>query len=249
MNIIMCAHTGEQLNITVHPVSVVAPLGSNATFQCSIANALILEWTINHGNVDPQKDYDALRERMIVVLGPTYEGNTASSSLVVAATIGNDEIIGNNGILVTCIGYVERFGTDTVVSDPGSLMVYGRPEPPQNVSAEPLAPLRLNITWLPPYSLPEVQVTYKVVVTDENSSEHYESGNIAESSYVFERSRSSCDYYTISVLAVNDAGVSNATQLEHIPLPTGEEGTCIHLAIVLESLLCASILSACYIGS
>ncbi len=161
-----------------------------------------------------------------MVLGPTYEGNTATSSLVVAATIGNDEIIGNNGILVTCIGYVERFDSVSVESDPVSLMVYGRPEPPQNVSAEPLAPLRLNITWLPPYSLPEVEVTYTVIVTEEGSSEHYESESIAVSSYVFERSRSSCDYYTIFVLAVNDAGMSNATQVEHIPLPTGERRVC-----------------------
>ncbi len=233
-------HTGEQLEITVNPVSVVAPLGSNATFQCSIANAPILKWNINSVTLEP---VDRLHHRMIVVLGPTSEGNITSSSLVVAATMENNETS------VSCTGSRKVFSRDMVESTPVSLMVYGRPEPPQNVSAEPLAPLRLNITWLPPYSLPEVQLTYKVVVTDENSSEHYESGNIAASSYVFERSRSSCDYYTIFVLAVNDAGVSNATQLEHIPLPTGEEGTCSHLAIMLESLLCASILSACYIGS
>ncbi len=234
-------HTGMQPVIIVHPVSVVAPLGSNATFQCSIANAPILKWNINSMTLDP---VDRLHHRMIVVLGPTSEGNITSSSLVVAATMENNEKIRT----ITCKGSVEEFGV-AVESSPASLTVYGRPEPPQNVSAEPLALLRLNITWLPPYSLPEVQVTYKVIVTDENSSEHYESGNIAESSYVFERSRSSCDYYTISVLAVNDAGLSNATQLEHVPLPTGEEGTCTHLTIMLESLLCASIFSACYIGS
>ncbi len=203
-------HAGPQLGITVHPVSVVAPLGSNATFNCSVANALNIKWEIK--GVQIASGSEELRNLSIFLLIPIHHGDIISSSLVVTAT---EE---NNGTIMNCLG--QRGVFDIVTSNFANLTVYGRPLAPQNLSVTVLSLLRLNISWAAPESLPQVQLSYRVSVVAVNTSEHYESVQLTQTFYTFESNNATCDYYTVLVIAMNDAGTSNHTQVDNVALPT-----------------------------
>ncbi len=205
-------HAGPQLEITVYPVSVVAPLGSNATFNCSVANASTITWEINR--VQFESGSEKLRSSNIFLLDPIHHGDIISSSLVVTAT---EE---NNGTTVQCLGVSDRVHDVPVQSDIVNLTVYGRPHAPENLSITVLGPLRLNISWSAPESLPQVELSYRVSVVAVNTSEHCESGQLTEAFYKFESNNATCDYYTVSVIAMNDAGSSNHTQVDNVALPT-----------------------------
>ncbi len=206
-------HADLQPEITVHPVSVVAPLGSNATFNCSVANASTITWEIN------RKQYtsgsEELRSSNIFLFDPIDHGDIISSSLVVTAT---EE---NNGTTVLCLGESDG-GVHSVLveSDIANLTVYGRPHAPENLSITVLGPLRLNVSWSAPESLPQVELSYRVSVVAVNTSEHYESVQLTETFYTFESNNATCDFYTVSVIAMNDAGSSNYTQVDNVALPT-----------------------------
>ncbi len=205
---------GAQLKITVHPVSVVAPLGSNATFNCSVANASIITWEIDRTQYDfGSEKAQQLPSRNIFFLDPIQHGDIISSSLVVTATEENNETT------VQCLGQEGLFGKP-VESNIAMLKVYSRPHAPENLSVRVLGPLSLNISWSAPESLPQVELSYTVSVVAVNASEDYESGQLTETFYTFESNNATCDYYTVSVIAMNDAGSSNHTQVDNVALPT-----------------------------
>ncbi len=141
-----------------------------------------------------------------------FTRKSISSSLIIAATEEND------GVTVNCLG---REGLAIPVrSNTVMLTVYSRPHPPENLSVTVLSPLRLNISWSAPESLPQVELSYRVSVVAVNTSEYCESGQLMETFYTFERDNATCDYYTVSVIAMNDAESSNYTQVDNVALPT-----------------------------
>ncbi len=78
-----------------------------------------------------------------------FTRKSISSSLIVVATEEND------GVTVNCLG---REGLAIPVrSNTVMLTVYSRPHPPENLPVTVLGPLRLNVSWSAPESLPQVQ--------------------------------------------------------------------------------------------
>ena len=125
----------------------------------------------------------------------------------------------NNGREFICFGLhsvLDRKAT----SNSAGLITYGVPEPPQNVSATILGSSKLNISWIAPQSLPEVNITYTVNVTNVNTTEHLSKKELTEPFYIFETEEFSCDYYTFTVIAMNVAGKSNGSKLANVPVPT-----------------------------
>ncbi len=76
------------------------------------------------------------------------------------------------------------------------------------------------MSWSAPESLPQVELSYRVSVVAVNTSQHCESGKLTEAFYTFERDNATCGYYTVSVIAMDDAESSNYTQVDNVALPT-----------------------------
>ena len=80
------------------------------------------------------------------------------------------------------------------------------PAPPSNLTLFSSA-----ISWIPPFSLPGVAISYFVNVTNLNSSRVIRSGELRTPSFNFSAMKdgSSCNVYQITVTAKNKAGLSD----------------------------------------
>ncbi len=216
-NYCVCYPTDVQSDskTSICPVAVLAPLGLNVTLNCTAVNASELCWDVNARQIANKRDIQFLRGKFIyATLDPGPNGNTRFLEMIITATTVN------NGTNVKCIGFTDNDNRNPDESDTVTFRVYSRPSAPQKLSVTALGPLKLNVTWLPPYSLPEVKVTYIVNVTAVSKSEPCNSGELSDPFYILEGEDSTCDLFTISLTAINNAGVSDPTIKHNISLPT-----------------------------
>ena len=207
-------HAALEPTAIIHPTMAIAPFGRNVTFICTVVGSDLkhLVWEIN-GTQLSQNFVATFEEQGISVLSENENETAITSVLGVAVTEQN------NGREFVCLGLNSQLQTKARSNSAG-LITYDVPKPPQNVSATILGSSKLKISWIAPQSLPEVNLTYTVNVTNVNTTEHFSNKELTETFYIFETEESSCDYYTFTVIAMNDAGESNGTKLANVPLPT-----------------------------
>ena len=100
------------------------------------------------------------------------------------------------------------------------LTIYGPPDSPTNVSVSELGLLQLNVSWTAVSALPDVNVTYRINVTNLDTLEVFMSDEVTSTSFVFEGTEPSCDTYELRVTAVNGAGESSPSDVVNGALPT-----------------------------
>ena len=103
----------------MEPENISAPLGTNATFSCTVRHATIL-WKINETHVKTDSQINAAMEKGVFIRSSSESEETNSSSLVVLASEQN------NG--TSSFACVADAGFDNIlhVSDPVYLTVFGR---------------------------------------------------------------------------------------------------------------------------
>ena len=86
------------------------------------------------------------------------------------------------------------------------LLITDRPAPPSNLTL-----LSFTVSWIPPFSLSGVTLSYFVNVTNLNTSGVIRSGELRTPSFNFSGTEdgSSCDVYQFTVTANNAAGRSD----------------------------------------
>lgn len=84
-----------------------------------------------------------------------------------------------------------------------------RPAPPSNVTLLSLEPF--TVSWVPPFTLPGVTLSYIAIVTNLNTSRVIRSGELWAPSFNFSGTvdGSPCDVYRFTVTANNAAGRSD----------------------------------------
>ena len=84
-----------------------------------------------------------------------------------------------------------------------------RPVPPCNLTLSSLEPF--TVSWIPPFTLPGVTLSYDAVVTNLNTSGVFSSGELRTPSFNFSGTKdgSPCDVYQFTVTASNEAGLSD----------------------------------------
>ena len=95
-----------------------------------------------------------------------------------------------------------------------------RPLPPSNLTLLSLDPF--TITWIPPFALPEVHLSYFVNVTNLNTSQVFNSGELKTPSFNFSVTvdNSPCDIYQFIVTAKNAAGWSDPSDTFNASTPS-----------------------------
>ena len=91
------------------------------------------------------------------------------------------------------------------------LLITDRPAPPSNLTLLSLEPF--TVSWIPPFTLPGVAISYFVNVTNLNTSGVIRSGELRTQIFNFSGTKdgSPCDVYQFTVTARNAAGWSDPT--------------------------------------
>jgi len=82
----------------------------------------------------------------------------------------------------------------------------------------------LSLSWIPPFALPGVAISYFLNVTNLNTTEVLESGELRATSFNFTATEDSslCDVYQFKVTANNAAGWSDSSDPLTASLPSCE---------------------------
>ncbi len=195
-------------------------MNGSANFECVVENAERLEWKVRLPNSpgEPVRLADNSTKKDIRLGLGIFEtnirknGSTRHSSLVVQATKQN------NMTGVQCLA-IQNILNNFDSSDWATLTVFGVPDTPTELMADLSVPLSINISWTAPFSLPEVLLAYRISITSVNTGEGVIIDMQEETSYKFVPVSSACDFYEISVTALNAAGISDRAVLKSIPLP------------------------------
>ena len=98
------------------------------------------------------------------------------------------------------------------------------PDPPSNLSLLPTPLEPFTISWIPPFTLPGVTLSYIVNVINLNTSRVFNSSELIIPSFNFSGSEdgSPCDVYQFTVTARNAAGLSDPSDTFIASLPSGK---------------------------
>ena len=98
------------------------------------------------------------------------------------------------------------------------------PDPPSNLSLLPTPLEPFTISWIPPFTLPGVTLSYIVNVINLNTSRVFNSSELIIPSFNFSGSEdgSPCDVYQFTVTARNAAGWSEPSNTFTASLPSGK---------------------------
>ena len=101
-----------------------------------------------------------------------------------------------------------------------SLFKTDHPNPPFNLTLLYLDPF--TISWIPPFTLPGVTLSYFVNVTNLNTNQVFSSGEISTPSFNFSGTEynSPCDVYQFIVTAWNAAGWSDPSDIFNASTPS-----------------------------
>ena len=98
------------------------------------------------------------------------------------------------------------------------------PDPPSNLSLLPTPLEPFTISWIPPFTLPGVTISYIVNVINLNTSRVLHSSELNTPSFNFNgrEDGSPCDVYQFTVTARNAAGRSDPSDTLTASLPSGK---------------------------
>lgn len=98
----------------------------------------------------------------------------------------------------------------------------GPPGPPSNLTLLMLSVEQSAISWAPPFTFPEVTLSYFINVTNLNTSGVFMSGELRTPSFNFSGTEdgSPCDSYQFAVTARNKAGWSDPSDTFTASLPS-----------------------------
>ena len=104
-----------------------------------------------------------------------------------------------------------------------SLLKTDHPDPPSNLSLLPTPLEPFTISWIPPFTLPGVTISYIVNVINLNTSRVFNSSELNTPSFNFSGTEdgSPCDVYQFTVTARNAAGWSDPSDTFIAGLPSG----------------------------
>lgn len=92
-----------------------------------------------------------------------------------------------------------------------------RPNGPSNISLSSDTPLQLSLSWTQPYSHPNITLSYIITITTIDSESGAIIGTVRSeavqntTTYIFKPDSPSCDRYSFTIAAINDAGHSETS--------------------------------------
>eukprot|EP00731_Ephydatia_muelleri_P011574 Em0006g468a len=179
------------------PQSVASAINGTAEFNCSISSGN-LQWEVklNGGGTSLYWPFH-IAALMARDVNASYFSQQ-QSSLFIKATYQN------NSTSVRCVSDVQPLAQSAVAV----LTVYNRPTPPTRLGASVAGNLSLNISWIPPFSLPGVSTSYSIWL-DGNATAF-----VVDLSYYAYRytGTSPCQSHRITVVAGNAAGDSDTSE-------------------------------------
>jgi hypothetical protein len=204
------------------PQPVTAPLGSNATFYCTVLHAEELKWRIN--NLDIPLDEESLWEIAARPGNGFFRGEFWSNSTVIEASLLVFASVSNNrSVNISCSafgGYEHPLESSPNVQ----LTVFGLPLVPGQLEVIGDTPFQLRLSWSPPFTLRGEIVSYSLLVQDLNTNTNHTLGPLSETSYTHQVSETlalACHLFRFSVFSLNEVGPSiNSSSAPPILHPT-----------------------------
>ena len=242
------------------PQPVTAPLGSNATFYCTVVHAEELKWGIN--SLDIPLNEEPLWEIAARPGNGFFRGEFWSNSTVIEASLLVFASVSNNrSVNISCSAFggyehplesspnvqLTVFGILTIYSQylhTVTSYLSGLPLAPGQLEVIGDTPFQLRLSWSPPFTLRGEIVSYSLLVQDLNTNTNHTLGPLSATSYTHQVSETlafDCHLFRFSVFSLNEVGPSISSSAPPILHPTGELFCCVpNLCAVVVLLLSSS---------